>query len=145
VGAVATFDPSAFAAEGRYPEFSTINPSVVSDVWNGEATLYLRNDGGSPVQDAGQQRTLLNMITAHILALNFGVNGEAPSPLVGRIASAGEGSVNVSVANDVPSGSAQWFAQTKYGAAFWGATSVYRRFQYFSPCARPADPWRGGW
>lgn len=145
MGAVATFDPTVFDLGGRYPEFSSIASGTVQGIWTNEATLYLRNDGGSPVIDAGQQQTLLNMITAHILALNFGVNGAAPPDIVGRISSATEGSLSVGIDNDYPPGSSQWWQQTKYGAAFWSATSVYRRFRYFGPGGRPADPWRGGW
>ena len=32
--------------------------------------------------------------------------------------------------NLYPPGSAQWWQQTKYGAAFWAATSQYRGMRY---------------
>ena len=71
-----------------------------------------------------------------------------PSPLVGRITSATEGSVSVSTQFDVPPGSAQWFAQTLYGAEFWTATAAYRTMRYLPSPARNMDPyaplgWRG--
>ena len=143
MGAVATFNYAQWIA--RYPEFTTnVNSTLGQLYWN-EACLYQRNDGGGPVPDINTQTLLLNMITAHIACLNAGINGNPSSPLVGNITSAAEGSVNVSVTNDYPPGSAQWFQQTKYGAAWWGATSIYRHFRYRRGRPRVADPWRGGW
>ena len=139
MGAQATFSFSTFAL--RYPEFTSINPSVLQLYWD-EATLYLRNDGSGPVQDPTRQAMLLGMATAHIAKLNAYMHDEEPSPLVGRIASAGEGSVNVSVENSYPPGSAQWWQQTKYGAAFWAATAPYRGFRYLPRRTRIVDPWR---
>ena len=83
MGAIATFDPVAFVA--RYPEFAMIAPATLTAYFNA-ATLYLANDGTGSVTSPTAQATLLNMLTAHVAALNSGVNGEAPSGLVGRIA-----------------------------------------------------------
>jgi len=135
MGSVASFNYAAFIA--RYPEFSTVSSGSVQACFN-EAGLYLRNDGSGQVTSDTNQALLMNMVTAHIVALNFGVNGQAPTPLVGRISSAAEGSVSVSVENLQPPGSAQWFAQTKYGAAYWAASAPYRGFKYKS--ARVYNP-----
>ena len=132
MGATATFSYPAWAA--RYPEFSTIAPSTAA-MYFSEATLYHRNDGGGPVADAGQQLLFLNMLTAHIAYLNSGVDGTPASPLVGTIANASEGSVSVGVKFDAPQAAA-YFTQSKYGAAYWAATSPYRRFQYRAPPGR---------
>lgn len=124
---VITFDPTGFLA--RYPEFSTVATASITACFN-EATLYLDNTGNGLVSDVPTLTVLFNMLTAHITAMNFGVNGEMPSQLVGRVASASEGSVSVSTdAGGVP-GSAAWFLQTKYGYAYWQATRQYRTFQY---------------
>jgi len=89
---------------------------------------------------------LLYLLTAHVAALSYGENGQGPRPLVGRISSATEGSVSVSAEYNVAPGSAQWYAQTGYGAQYWEATAKYRVGRY-----RPAPtgyavpvvfPWR---
>ena len=127
MGAIVTFDWSAFST--RYPEFESVG-QVTASLYFAEATLYQRNDGGGPVDDPAAQLMLLNMVTAHLCMIYSGANGEAPSPLVGRVASAGEGSVNVSVANDPQPRSASWWMQTKYGAQWWAATNRFRRAMY---------------
>lgn len=131
---VVTFDPVAFVA--RYPEFSTVNQTVLT-AYFGEATLYLDNSEASRVQNVEQRLPLLWMLTAHIAALNSGVNGQAPSQLVGRINSATEGSVSVSA--EMQAGqNAAWFLQTKYGAAFWQATAWLRTARYIPGFSNPA-------
>ena len=139
MGAVATWNATTFIL--RYPEFGSVNVNQLQLFWT-EATLYLRNDGSGPVQDPTRQLTLLNMVTAHIAYLNAGVGGQPATPLVGRITSAGEGSVNVSVENEYPPGTPQWWQQTKYGAAFWSATAPYRGARYVPRRTRSVDPWR---
>ncbi|WP_048996419.1 DUF4054 domain-containing protein [Burkholderia multivorans] len=121
-----TFDYAGWLA--RYPEFSSVTQATANAYFE-EATLYLDNTDASPVTDLPTRSMLLGMLTAHIAALNSGINGQTASPLVGRINSATEGSVSVSTEYQVP-GSAQWYAQTKYGAAYWAATARYRIFQY---------------
>lgn len=124
---IAVFDPTAFNA--RYPEFNTVAEPLLASYFV-EAGLYLNNTECSPVQDVARRGLLLNMLTAHIAALNAGTNGNAPSGLVGRINSATEGSVTVGA--DMPNqpGSAAWFQQTTYGAAYWQATAQYRTARY---------------
>jgi hypothetical protein len=135
--AIVVFNYKSWLA--RYPEFATVDPTAVEECFP-EACLYCNNTNFSPVKDINARRILLNMLTAHIVFLNFGANGQAPSQLVGRIASAGEGSVNVSTELKLP-GSAAWFTQTKYGAAFWQASAAYRMMRYVPPaCALPTFP-----
>ncbi len=126
---VVVFDPVAFGA--RYPEFTGVATPTLQLYFN-EATIYLNNTDSSPVTDGtpgGLRAMLLNMLTAHIAALNSGVNGNAAPNTVGRVDSATQGSVSAHIEFQVP-GTAAWFAQTKYGAAFWQATASYRSFQY---------------
>ena len=124
---VVVFDPVAFRT--RYPEFSTLTDGMLTAYFN-EATLYLNNSESSLVTDVTQRSVLLNMIVAHLAALNSGINGQAPSQLVGRITQASEGSVSVSSDIGPVSNTAAWWMQTKYGASYWSATSPYRTMRY---------------
>jgi len=127
----------------RYPEFTTLfngaDPTVVAPICFDEAQAYCNNTNGSPVKDVYLRALFLNQLTAHIVALNFGVNGQAPSQLVGRISSAGEGSVHVSADMGKVSDYQAWFLQTKYGAAFWQASVQYRQMRYMPPPQEPYD------
>lgn len=127
----------------RYPEFATVSEATATEYF-AEAGLYCDNTAESPVQDATQLLMLLNMVTAHIAALNAGINGQPASPLVGRISQATEGSVSVTSEMLLQPGSAAWFQQTKYGAGFWAATMQYRSFQYRAPRPRNFNPYPFG-
>jgi hypothetical protein len=119
----------------RYPEFGTGGAQPVSeDLYNAyfnEATIFQANNGAGPISTANTQITLLNMLVAHIAALNTAsAAGAAASPLVGRINSASEGSVSVGAENNYPPGTVQWYQQTKYGSQWWAATAQYRTMRY---------------
>lgn len=130
---VVVFDPAAF--KQRYPEFTSVADGLLSAYFS-EGTIYLDNTDQSRVQDLGFRTVLLWMLTAHIAAINSGVNGEGASPLVGRINNATEGSVTVGTDMGVVPFTAAWFLQTKYGAAFWQATAPFRTMQYVSGRSR---------
>lgn len=91
--AIVVFDVAAFRE--RYPEFDAVSNTLLNAYFT-EATIYLNNTDSSPVKDISIRALFLNMLVAHIAALNSGVNGEKASGLVGRVASASEGSVSVS-------------------------------------------------
>lgn len=134
------FDYSAWVK--RYPEFATVTEPLAADYFT-EATLYMANDGTGPVTDLAQLSLLLNMLTAHIARIYAIIAGQAPSGLVGRIESASEGSVDVTVklADAIP-GSMAWFVQTPYGLSFWQATARYRTARYRPPQWRQSiAPW----
>jgi hypothetical protein len=137
---VVVFDYTGWSA--RYPEFSTVMQATAQEYFN-EAQLYCDNTPTSIVCDLCERSILLNQMTAHIAALNAPLNGQPSSPLVGRINSATEGSVSVSAQMDMPAGSAQWFNQTKYGAAFWQATAKYRSMRYVRGPVPVANPFTG--
>lgn len=126
---IVVFDPTAFKA--RYPEFGTVAESLLT-LYFGEATMYLDNTDCSRVTDIPQRTVLLNMLTAHVAAMNgTGVGGKGASGLVGRVNSATEGSVSVSVDYaSTASGTMAWYLQTPYGAAYWAATGRYRTMHY---------------
>lgn len=136
MGVIVTFGYPGWVA--RYPEFGGVDPALVQLYFN-EATMYCRNDGGGPVSTAAIQTTLLNMLTAHICQLNAALNGQDSTQIVGRITSAGQGSVSVSTEMDLP-GSAAWFKQTKYGVAYWQATSAYKTMRYITPGQNAVNP-----
>jgi len=119
------FDPNAFKV--RYPEFTAVDDARLTAFFD-EATLYLSNTD-KPVVNVVQRAMLFNMLVAHIASLGGVLANNTPAP-VGRVASAGEGSVNVSTEYMQP-GTYAWFVQTQYGAAFWQATVRYRSFRYF--------------
>ena len=123
---IVTFDYSGWTT--RYPEMIGVAPAQAAMFFN-EATDYLANDGSGPVSDPVRLGRILNMLTAHIAFL-----ADPKRELVGRIASATEGSVSVSaVMDDIP-GTAAWFMQSRYGAAAWQAMAQHRTMRYFAPC-----------
>jgi len=121
------FNPTTFKL--RYPEFAAVANDLLALFFD-EATLYMDNSDTSIVQDIPRRTTLLNMLTAHVTALSGATAADGQPKPVGRIASAGEGSVSVSLEYMTP-GTMAWFVQTQYGAAFWQATSSLRGFRYF--------------
>ncbi len=135
MASVVTFNPANFTA--RYPEFSTVQPGVLA-LYFDEATLYLNNTVSSIVQDIPTRTMMLNMLTAHIAAMNgAGVSGQGASQLVGRIDQASEGSVSAHATfTNAASGTMAWYLQTKYGAAYWTASKPYRSFKYVPPVRR---------
>jgi len=132
-GPIAVWDETAFLT--AYPNFTGIASGTLQAQFD-VATIYLRNDGTSPVPTVALQTTLMFMLTAHLLQVSFGPNGDgartgsAGAPgLVGRVSSASEGSVSVSTEYPSEPNSA-WFLQTPYGASFWQATAAFRRARY---------------
>jgi hypothetical protein len=140
---IVTFDYSGW--QSRYPELSSVS-APTANAYFAEAGLYLDNTPCSPVQDLTLRGVLLNMLVAHIAKLNSPLDGGTSPDLVGRIASATEGSVSVSADYGAPGGAA-WYSQTKYGAAFWEATRFLRTARYTPPPFQPrfgrfgAYPW----
>lgn len=135
---VVDFDYSLWIA--RYPEFTTSVNSTLAGLYFTEATLYCDNTSWSIVWNTDQRALLLGMLTAHIAFMNNPVNA---SSMVGRVNNATEGSVKVSSELKYPAGSAQWYAQSKYGIAYWEATSQFRTARYVPSFQYVADPWEG--
>lgn len=136
-----TFNYSNWAL--RYPELACSVPDELAQLFFAEACLYCDNTNCSLVTDdsaTGQRALFLGMLTAHIAALNAPLNGQASAQVVGRLSNATEGSVSVQFQNDYPPGSAQWFQQTKYGAAYWQASAQFRTGRYVASPARLVDP-----
>ena len=133
------FDLPTFLA--RYPEFTNTVNSTNGPLFFAEATLYCDNSDCSPVADLTVRALLLNMLTAHIAQMAVGSSIQPVSPIVGRINSATEGSVTVQAVMDLQPGSAAWYQQTRYGAAYWTASGPFRMGMYFPGCVRNEDPY----
>ena len=130
--AIVKFDQASFLAD--YPEFAatvTAVPTSAQACFK-RACFYLDNTDRSRVPDP-PRTDLLNLLVAHCLQLFFGVNGEPPSGGVGRVASAGEGSVNATFDMGTTTPDQAWYNQTQYGASYWQAVAPYRTAFYVAP------------
>ncbi|EDZ09403.1 DUF4054 domain-containing protein [Salmonella enterica] len=140
-----TFDWQAFSA--LYPEFSAVGQVAAAALFGKATALYLDNTDDSPVTDLNEREQLLFLLVAHQCALRgFGKSGDGQPGLVGRITSASEGSVSVSVDNSGSNDASWWYLQTPYGADYWQATAPYRSMQYHSggsPSRYPGHYYRG--
>lgn len=142
MGAIATFSYSQW--QSLFPALAYISEPTAQQWFDIAGQFYLRNDGSSPVRDSGVQLALLNLLTAHLCQLFVPSQGGGPaSTLVGRIASASEGSVTVSAEYaSQTSQSMAWYVQTPYGASYWDATKVWRSMRYVSGPRRIYNlPW----
>jgi hypothetical protein len=142
---VVAFDWAAWKA--AFPDFVNVSEGYATGCF-ARASMLCQNNAASPVVtrnggDAAQLSYFLNLLTAHIVWLNCPqVNGlpndgggGVPSPLVGRISQATEGSVSVAAEIDggnQPAGAAYYF-QTKWGIEYWQASAGYRQMVYSSP------------
>ena len=126
------FDPAAFKA--RYPEFAAVANATLQACFD-EAGLYLSNSDKSPVRDLTRRAVLLNMLTAHVAYIGGILSADGMPRPVGRLSQASEGSVSAAFENLAP-GSAAWFQQSQYGAAFWQATTSLRGFRYIAQPTR---------
>ncbi len=97
------------------------------------ATLQLNNSYASIVQDAPTRAYLLNLLVAHITQLTYGIDGQAPTGIVGRISSATQGSVAVQTEFQTQSEAAAFYVQTQFGAIYWQSTAIYRTARYVVP------------
>lgn len=134
MGVVVAFDYAAWIA--RYPELAAVSEATAKEYF-AEACVYHNNTPTGPVCVAASQSVFLNMVTAFIAARYSNGAGspnpgspQDPNTPVGRIASAGEGSVSASFENNYAPGSAQFFQQNKYGSDYWNATKAYRMMRY---------------
>lgn len=130
------FNQAVFAT--RYPAFSGVSP-VLLEMFFVEASQLVDNTEASIITNLTEREIYLYLMMAHLMQLN-GIRSDGTTAsdngLVGRISSATEGSVSVSV--DYPqqqSAMGAWLSQTKYGAQYWAMTSKYRTFR-FNPVAR---------
>lgn len=130
---VVIFDAAAFVL--RFPFFAAYNTATPAglQMFFNEATLLLNNTSASLVKDETERAMLLNLITAHIALINgVAAPGGAGSTAgqVGRVSSATEGSVSVSLDMGAAYASAAWWMQSSYGAQYWAMTAQYRQARF---------------
>lgn len=139
MGVIITFDIPAFRL--LFPNFNYLSDPQLQS-WFDMATTFVRNDGAGPVNNVQMQTQLLNLATAHLTQLFApAADGQPPSTIVGRINSATQGSVSVGSEMLLPPGSAQWWNQTPFGAAFWALSAVFRTMRYLPGPLAPVAPW----
>lgn len=119
------FDKARF--QTAYPEVRATDAQL--EMWFVQAESLLDNTGRSIVKKPEEREMLLFLLVRHFAAL---AERAAQGGLVGRIASASEGSVSVSADMGAAIGNAAWYLQTPYGATYWQLTAKYRRFRYVS-------------
>lgn len=119
------FDKARF--QTAYPEVQAADAQL--EMWFVQAESLLDNTGRSIVKKPEEREMLLFLLVRHFAALN---ERAVQGGLVGRIASASEGSVSVSADMGAVGGNAAWYLQTPYGATYWQLTAKYRRFRYVS-------------
>ena len=123
-----------------YPQFSTTVTSGQAQSCFDQATLYCANVEGALVPydttvtpPITVRLSVLYLLTAHIAQLQYGcVLGGAlvpAGPLVGRVSSATQGSVSVSVEMKGLD-TAAWFNQTQFGASAYQALAQFRTARY---------------
>lgn len=128
-----------------YPQFGkSVTDAAFDAVLWPLAQQYNRNDSGGPVCVAALQTQLLNLMLAHLATILYGAGG-GPSPLVGRIDQATEGSVSLHA--DMPGGTASsaWFQQTPFGAAWWQLALPFRLGRYFPKITPQFQSLGGPW
>lgn len=135
MGQPVVFDYTKWVA--TFPEFTAVEEPQAT-LYFGIAELYFANCGWTA--SLRNAPLFLNLLTAHVAWLlsprdaagHPSSAGTQPAPqVVGRISSASEGSVSVSVELQ-PSGSPSeaFFTQTKYGFLFWQGTAQFRTARY---------------
>jgi len=145
-----TFNYSAWQA-AYAPTFNNVSELFATNAFNA-ATGFCDNTACSPVCEAMTLTQLLYLLTCHIVWLTCpqanGLPNDAastpPSPLVGRISDATEGSVTVRATLDGIPGNAAWYAQSQWGLMYWTLSAPYRMGRLVpGPPATPIGAWFG--
>lgn len=123
----------------RYPVLAASVSEPTATLYFAEAEIYCDNsacaiipyepDCAPPVIT---RELILNSLVAHIALLNSAINGIGPSPLVGRVDAATQGSVSVSAKMDGVPGTAAWFMQTQPGASAYQMMAGFRNARYIA-------------
>ncbi len=136
--------------QAAYPAFTGHISAEQAEGFFQLAELILNNTGCSPIRDIAKRRILLWLLVAHQAQL-FATNGtvqsgsataKAPTAApVGRISSATQGAVSITLDGSALPKQAGWFNQTQYGLIFWQATAPYRQMRFLPGQAHPARLW----
>lgn len=125
------FDPVKFRT--MFPEFAdeTKFPDAMLEMYWDVATAFVSTAGCPCGSISGKQRqAILNMMTAHLLALSsqaegVGTGGSGAVSAGGYEVSSSIGEISVSrMAPPATDGWKFWLAQTPYGQQIWALTSL---------------------
>lgn len=109
--------------KNSYPVFRDQSDSQIEMVFF-EATIILNNTKQSPIRDLQRREFFIYLAMAHILTL--AKQQSDGNGAVGRLSSASEGSVSVSLDYGASTASSKWWEQTTFGAKYWQYTKQYR-------------------
>lgn len=114
-------------------EFRALYPRVVAtdaqlEDYFAMAETFLDNTPCSVVKDVSSRKRMLYLLVAHIATITG--MAETGNPVVGRISSASEGSVSVSLDYGAMGNNERWYMQTPWGAMYWQLTKKYRSAVY---------------
>lgn len=114
-------------------EFRELYPKIVAtdaqlEDYFAMAETFLDNTPCSLVKDLADRKRYLYLLVAHIARLME--MAESGNPVVGRISSATEGSVSVSLDYGTMGNNERWYLQTPWGAMYWQLTKKYRSAVY---------------
>lgn len=109
-----------------YPKISATDDQL--SMFFVEACMQCNNTDKSIIKNLDERELLLFLLVAHIATLQQ--RTDSGNEAVGRIASASEGSVSVSLDNGQTTQSEKWYQQTPYGARYWALIKQYRSFFY---------------
>lgn len=133
------FDYQDWAA--AYPEFSNVTETQITMRILPLARQVIAGFIGC-VTDPQEQINFLWLMVAHLCQLNFGTAASPATGLVGRVASATEGSVSVQLDFQATQNQA-WYVQTSYGALFWQLARPYWLGGFSFPAPAPTPfPYR---
>lgn len=118
------FDVAEF--RGLYPAISATDAQLQM-FWT-IAQTFLDNTDCSMVKDLQERKIMLYLLVAHMTALNQ--QTESGNAVVGRVASATEGTVSISLDYGTMGNNERWYLQTPYGAMYWQMTKRYRSALY---------------
>lgn len=128
-----SFDPAAFIVV--YPEFTSVDPARLTNMFNIAEGSLLDNSNNSPVMDSNYRLQLFYLLVGHLLLIFGAADPTAPNNAPpGRISSATQGTVSSNFEYIIPNGSsmAAWYLQTKYGAMYWNSTAFFRSARYYA-------------
>src|SRR5690554_8221029 len=114
-------------------EFRDLYPSIQAtdaqlEMYFEMAETFLDNTPCSVVKNLEARKRLLYLLVAHIATLTG--QAEKGNNVVGRISSATEGSVSVSIDYGTMGNNERWYLQTPWGAMYWQLTKKYRSAIY---------------
>lgn len=114
-------------------EFRELYPKIVATdaqlrMFFSIAEGFLDNTDCSIVKSIEERKNLLYLLTAHLAWLNQ--QAEGGNAVVGRVASASEGSVSISLDYGTMGNNERFYLQGPYGNLYWQMTKKYRSFLY---------------